>query len=84
MLRCPNKNCNSIKINQFRQKTGEIWCMDCGLRINKKELYNPFIIDEIKTLPILHIGRTDSDVFPEKNQGTPDEGELQGILNKNE
>lgn len=41
ILNCPK--CKGNSINQHRSPNGPIWCEDCGLRSNQKELYNPFI-----------------------------------------
>lgn len=40
-IKCPR--CGSTSINQFRMPTGAIWCVNCGFRVEQKELGNPFI-----------------------------------------
>lgn len=44
MLKCPI--CKSKNINQYRQPVGEVWCVNCGFSSPKKEIYNPFKIEE--------------------------------------
>jgi predicted RNA-binding Zn-ribbon protein involved in translation (DUF1610 family) len=41
-LKCPV--CGSKSIDQYRMRTGAIWCKDCGFKSPKKEKYNPFTI----------------------------------------
>lgn len=43
-LECPR--CRSKNIDQYRTPTGPIWCNDCGLEVDHKETFNPFVEDE--------------------------------------
>ena len=41
-LTCPQKDCHSHNVNQYRMPTGKIWCVDCGFTIDQKEHDNSF------------------------------------------
>lgn len=43
-IRCPK--CGSEEVGQFRMRTGPIWCCECGYRVEEKEFFNPFIVED--------------------------------------
>ena len=54
-LRCPK--CSSTNIGQERRMIGPIWCIDCGFRVEQKEIDKSFLVDEIDEQPLKVISR---------------------------
>ena len=54
MYRCPI--CGSSRIEQYKMPYGEMWCLDCGFRVEDKSVIpNPFFVEEetvVKPVPI--------------------------------
>lgn len=45
MYRCPI--CGSSRIEQYKMPYGEMWCLDCGFRVEDKNVVpNPFFAED--------------------------------------